>query len=63
MRETTRGVCPHCWQTIDFDLPGYDTRPVESTIDCEVCCRPIRVVVTWEEDGKDDPMVSVEAES
>ncbi len=38
--------CPHCWQEISMLLdPSYSQAYVE---DCEVCCNPIEVTVSFE---------------
>ncbi len=36
-------TCPYCWQEISFvlDLSAGEQTYIE---DCEVCCRPIKVV-------------------
>jgi hypothetical protein len=40
-------MCPHCWQEISMLLdPAYSQTYVE---DCEVCCNPIELKVTFEE--------------
>ncbi len=40
-------MCPHCWQEISMLLdPAYSQTYVE---DCEVCCNPIELNVTFEE--------------
>lgn len=51
-------TCPYCWQTISFvlDLSVEDQRYIE---DCEVCCNPIEVTFTVEE----EKVVSFQAES
>jgi len=44
--ETTRVIaCPHCGEslTIALDLSGGDQDAIQ---DCEVCCSPIRIVVS-----------------
>jgi len=55
-------TCPYCWQPIDIE----DTFPIEEAIefvtDCEVCCRPIKVVANWNEDSNDF-LLDVEPES
>jgi hypothetical protein len=55
-------TCPYCWQTIDVEDTLPSEEAVEFVADCEVCCRPIRVVVHWSEDG-DDFLLDVEPES
>lgn len=38
-------MCPHCWQEISMLLdPAYSQVYVE---DCEVCCNPIELKVTF----------------
>lgn len=39
--------CPHCWQEISMLLdPAYSQTYVE---DCEVCCNPIELEVSFED--------------
>jgi hypothetical protein len=60
-------TCPYCWQQIDIEAPFPSATPVEFVTDCEVCCRPIRVVATWDaedlEDSYAEPTLTVEAEA
>ena len=39
--------CPYCWETISMllDTSLYQSSYVE---DCEVCCRPIQLTVTFD---------------
>ncbi|HUR94455.1 MAG TPA: CPXCG motif-containing cysteine-rich protein [Gemmatimonadales bacterium] len=54
-------LCPYCGEINEIGLdPGSGARQ-EYVEDCQVCCRPWRVVVTYLPDGAAD--VSVEAES
>lgn len=40
-------MCPHCWQEISMLLdPAYSQTYEE---DCEVCCNPMEVQVSFEE--------------
>jgi hypothetical protein len=40
-------MCPHCWQEISMLLdPAYSQTYIE---DCEVCCNPIEVYVTFQD--------------
>ena len=42
-------LCPHCGQQLDIDTDpggGEDQSYIE---DCDVCCRPVRVHVTYNE--------------
>ena len=43
-------ACPYCGETIELlvDEQAGDQRYVE---DCHVCCRPIEVAVSLDEDG------------
>ena len=54
-------TCPYCWQSIEIEEPSPAEEPVEFVTDCEVCCRPIKAIVTWL-DG-DEPHVEAEPES
>ncbi len=51
--------CPYCGETIEIvvDLSVEDQTYIE---DCQVCCRPITMAVTVDEDGM--PMVQVSQE-
>jgi hypothetical protein len=51
--------CPYCGEPIDLivDDSAGDQRYIE---DCQVCCRPIVVAVSVDEDG--EPRVDVYAE-
>lgn len=43
--------CPYCGEAVEIVLdPGSGTRQ-EYVEDCEVCCRPWTVHVTYDEDG------------
>ena len=44
MRDTLSIVCPHCGETFDLAL-DVSEGTAEFTVDCEVCCRPMRVAV------------------
>jgi Cysteine-rich CPXCG len=52
-------TCPYCGETMDIALdPGSGTRQ-EYVEDCQVCCRPWNVSVTYGPDGE----ATVEAEA
>ena len=53
--------CPYCGEINEIGLDPGGGRLQEYVEDCQVCCRPWRVVVTYLPDGTAD--VSVEAES
>jgi hypothetical protein len=59
--ETDASVrCPYCGEINEIALdPGSGSRQ-EYVEDCQVCCRPWRVVVSYREDGNAD--VSIEME-
>jgi len=50
MLEEVAVTCPHCWETITLvlDLSEGDQSCVE---DCTVCCAPILVSFSVDEDG------------
>ena len=54
-------MCPYCGEINEIALDPGGGRRQEYVEDCQVCCRPWRVVVTYLPDGTAD--VSVEAES
>ena len=55
-------TCPHCWQSIDIEDLDIRESDIELTVDCEVCCRPIRVTARLDTVGS-PPILEVEAES
>lgn len=56
-------TCPHCWETITIEAPFADSHAVEFTCDCEVCCRPIAVRLSWTNGSDLPPEVTAEPES
>ena len=52
--------CPYCWQVIEITV-DCSVSSQEYVEDCEVCCRPIVMLVEIAEDGK--PSVNVTRES
>ncbi len=54
-------LCPYCGEINEIGLDPGSGRHQEYVEDCQVCCRPWRVVVSYLPDGAAD--VSVEAES
>jgi len=64
MLPSTDIACPYCGEviTILLDVPFDAGGPVEQHYieDCQVCCRPISIAVTFDIDG--DPIVSANAE-
>lgn len=43
--------CPYCGEEVELALdPGGG--PVQQYIeDCEVCCRPMQLTISWDDDG------------
>lgn len=41
--------CPSCFEWFSFVIPQVDGAAVEMDYDCEVCCRPMRVIVSADE--------------
>jgi len=55
-------TCPHCWQSIDIEDLSQTSESVELVADCEVCCRPIRIIAKWEDEDS-GPILEAEPES
>jgi hypothetical protein len=53
-------LCPYCGEINEIGLDPGGGAHQEYIEDCQICCRPWRVVVTYFPDGDAD--VSVEAE-
>lgn len=47
-------VCPHCAQEVEIALDPGGGPYQEYVEDCEVCCNPWQLVVTWNQDGSAD---------
>lgn len=48
---TAQVVCPYCGEEIELAIDpggGAVQRYIE---DCEVCCRPMELTVSWDEEG------------
>lgn len=52
-------ACPYCGETIEIALDA-SAGDQQYTEDCQVCCRPIVMTVTLDEDG--EPQVHARAE-
>jgi len=52
-------MCPHCGELIEITLDPGGGAEQEYVEDCEVCCRPWQLFVTWDASG--NPEVRVEA--
>ena len=44
-------TCPYCWERFSISAEPETGDSQELVVDCEICCRPIRVVLTIE-DGR-----------
>ena len=49
--------CPYCGESFDVLMDRTEGRVQSWEMDCEVCCRPIRVSVRWKKKG---PLVDTE---
>ena len=47
LEDLTEIQCPSCFEWFSFTLPHeVNAGEVEMDYDCEVCCRPMRVIVS-----------------
>jgi hypothetical protein len=44
-------VCPTCHESFAVPAPDLSEVPCEWDYDCEVCCAPMRIVFTADEEG------------
>jgi hypothetical protein len=44
-------TCPHCGEEIELAVDPGGGAAQEYIEDCEVCCRPLQLKVTWDEGG------------
>lgn len=51
MMETTPVICPACFQEFEVPCPHPAETPCDVDYDCEICCRPMRILFQ-EEDGE-----------
>lgn len=51
-------TCPHCGESIEIALDAGSGARQEYVEDCEVCCRPWRVVVHYGRTGHADVQVT-----
>ena len=42
-------VCPSCFQEFEVASPDLSEVPCDVDYDCEICCRPLRIL--FEQDG------------
>jgi hypothetical protein len=55
--------CPYCGEPVEITLDPGSGSHQEYIEDCQVCCQPWRVSVTYQEDGHADVSVNPEDES
>jgi len=55
-------ICPYCWENFSISAEPETGDGQEWVIDCEICCRPVRVVLTMGEDGQMHTHVRAENE-
>jgi hypothetical protein len=59
--ETTAAVsCPYCGQINEIVLDPGSGNQQEYVEDCQVCCRPWRIVVRYQPDGSADVVAEQE---
>jgi hypothetical protein len=58
--DTAEVICPYCGELVEISLDAGGGARQEYVEDCQVCCRPWRVKVTWGRDGV--PAVTVDAD-
>ena len=42
-------TCPSCFETFGIAAPSVDELPADLDYDCEVCCRPMMILVSGEQ--------------
>jgi hypothetical protein len=47
-------VCPYCGETVEIGLDPGSGNSQDYIEDCQVCCRPWRVSVFYDEEGRAD---------
>jgi len=58
--DTAEVICPYCGELVEVALDAGGGARQEYVEDCQVCCRPWKVKVTWGRDGV--PTVTVDAD-
>lgn len=48
---TARVACPYCGEDIELAIDPGGGAVQQYVEDCEVCCRPMNVTVTWDGEG------------
>jgi len=61
--ETSATVtCPYCGQEVEITLDPGSGSDQEYIEDCQVCCRPWNVRVSWDEEGAAEVELAAEDE-
>ena len=47
-------ACPYCGESVEIGLDPGSGNAQDYVEDCQVCCRPWRVTVTYDADGRAD---------
>ena len=47
-------ICPYCGESVEIGLDPGSGNSQDYIEDCEVCCRPWRVMVFYDEEGRAD---------
>ena len=51
MTEFAEVVCPTCHESFAVPAPDISEVPCELDYDCEICCAPMRIVFSADDDG------------
>ncbi|MFN4942693.1 MAG: CPXCG motif-containing cysteine-rich protein [Akkermansiaceae bacterium] len=43
-------TCPTCFETFEIAVPPESEMPTEYDYDCEVCCRPMLIILNSSDD-------------
>jgi Cysteine-rich CPXCG len=43
-------TCPSCFGHFEVAVPPPEERPVELDYDCEICCRPMVILIEGDDD-------------
>jgi hypothetical protein len=48
--DTAAVICPSCFQEFEVPAPAPHETPCDVDYDCEICCRPMRIVFEFDGD-------------
>ena len=43
-------TCPTCFESFEITVPPEQEMPAESDYDCEICCRPMLIILNSPDD-------------